>query len=136
MSSGDDTNDEEEMFFVDFFNSVMDGREIPAVVNIRGRRMSALRARVREYGRETVKKMFRMAADSRFLNGGGKDGWVANFDWLIRPSNFRKVIEGNYNNKEYETRKNEPADNGGEDERQAEIDRLNELFEARRKQTT
>jgi hypothetical protein len=26
-------------------------------------------------------------------------GFVAKFDWMIRPNNFQKIIEGNYDNR-------------------------------------
>lgn len=38
---------------------------------------------------------FEHAGSSRFLTGQAKD-WRASFDWLIAPSNFVKVAEGNY----------------------------------------
>lgn len=42
---------------------------------------------------ETV---FRNTASSRFLNGGNDRGWRASFDWLLKDSNFCKVLDGNY----------------------------------------
>jgi uncharacterized protein YdaU (DUF1376 family) len=42
---------------------------------------------------------FAHAGKSPFLSGRAKD-WKANFDWLINASNFAKVIEGNYHNRE------------------------------------
>lgn len=44
-----------------------------------------------------VVRILRYAAHNSFLNGGGNKGWVANIDWLLRPSNFIKVKEGIYN---------------------------------------
>lgn len=40
--------------------------------------------------------MIRMAARSPFLKGQNASEWRASFDWLIRPSNFEKIISGNY----------------------------------------
>ncbi len=47
------------------------------------------------------KKYFEYVKKSKFLNGltEGRDGkppFLANLEWLVRPSNFAKVIEGNY----------------------------------------
>ena len=41
-------------------------------------------------------------AESDFLSGRKKDGrsWHATFDWIIEPSNFTKILEGNYANRE------------------------------------
>lgn len=41
-------------------------------------------------------ELFRIAAQIPFLCGINKEGWRANFDWLIEPENAIKVIEGNY----------------------------------------
>ena len=37
---------------------------------------------------------------SDFLCGNKGDGeWKANFDWIMKPDNFQKIIEGAYDNK-------------------------------------
>ena len=43
--------------------------------------------------------MVRKATKSDFLKGDGNKGFVAKFDWMIRQSNFQKILEGNYDNK-------------------------------------
>ena len=55
---------------------------------------------VREYGIDMVYEVITKAAASSFLNGGGNRGFVADFEWLMRPNNFPKVLEGNYDNHE------------------------------------
>ena len=37
---------------------------------------------------------------SDFLCGKGGKGWVITFDWFVKPNNFIKVLEGNYDNKQ------------------------------------
>lgn len=69
---------------------------MPMVQQIRGQRLEKLRARLREHGKGAVLCAFDKAAASSFLNGGGNNGFVANFDWVVRPNNFPKVLEGNY----------------------------------------
>ena len=65
-------------------------------------RKSNVRARIREYGGD-VQKVY-MAIDkamaSDFMNGKNGKGWVASFDWMMCPSNFPKVLEGNYDNEQ------------------------------------
>ena len=39
---------------------------------------------------------------SNFLQGNNKTGWQIAFDWFINKSNFLKVLEGNYDDKENE----------------------------------
>lgn len=51
---------------------------------------------VKEYGIERLKQCISLAGESDFLNGKNSKGWVANFDWLIRPENIAKVLNGNY----------------------------------------
>ena len=65
-------------------------------------RKSNVRARIREYGGDVQKvyKAIDKAMDSDFMNGKNGKGWVASFDWMMCPSNFPKVIEGNYDNEQ------------------------------------
>lgn len=54
---------------------------------------------------EDLYKVFRLVASSAFLNGS-KESWSCSFDWLIKSStNFIKVWEGNYHNRDYNERK-------------------------------
>ena len=39
---------------------------------------------------------FTIASNSEFLRGKNGMGWVASFDWLIKPENIAKVLNGNY----------------------------------------
>ena len=55
---------------------------------------------MREYGKDAVLTAIKKAAESDFLNGCGNKAFVASFDWIFRPTNFPKVLEGNYDNKE------------------------------------
>ncbi|EJW90460.1 hypothetical protein EVA_21438 [gut metagenome] len=89
---------------IQFYNSTMEqsGATIPKVKSIEGMRKKHVSARIREYGRNAFADMIRKAAASDFLNGRNERGFTATFDWLIRPANFVKVIEGNYDsNKNY-----------------------------------
>ena len=55
-----------------------------------------LRARVREYGTEAVLQAIEKIRSSAFLRGQNTKGWVITFEWFVRPNNFPKVLEGNY----------------------------------------
>ena len=65
-------------------------------------RKSNVRARIREYGGDVQKvyKAIDKAMASDFMNGKNGKGWVASFDWMMCPSNFPKVLEGNYDNED------------------------------------
>lgn len=58
-----------------------------------------LKARLKEYGIEKVTEVFYEASKSDFLTGRNNHNWKANFDWIINPQNFVKIMEGNYINK-------------------------------------
>ena len=72
------------------------------VPRIRGKEMSDVRKRrvkkmVDSHGAEEVYEMMRKIPKSDFLSGRKKD-WRCNFDWVFLPSNFDKILEGNYDN--------------------------------------
>lgn len=56
----------------------------------------------REQGIEWFRDFFATVARSAFLTGNGKPNrdsgrvWAADFDWLMLPTNFVKVVEGRY----------------------------------------
>ena len=71
-------------------------------------RKANVRARLREVGGDIAKvyKAIDIAMASDFMNGKNGKGWIASFDWIMCPTNFPKVLEGNYTNEE---RKQQPA---------------------------
>ena len=86
--------------FIEFFNKTMEesGASIPRIESIKGRREAAIKARISEFGKAKVMRAIEIAAKSQFLNGGGEKAFIASCDWIMRPNNFPKVVEGNYNN--------------------------------------
>lgn len=63
-------------------------------------RFKCLVARISEYGANEVLKAIEKVAQSDFLQGKTSTnvGWF-NFDWFVKPNNFPKVLDGNYDNK-------------------------------------
>ena len=55
--------------------------------------------RIRDYGIEKVLLAIENVRNSQFLLGNNKKGWTATYDWFIRPENFQKTLEGNYNDR-------------------------------------
>ena len=78
------------------------GGALGKLMMITGRRREMVRARIRETSVEDFFTMIHNAAASSFLRGESQRGWVANFDWCIRPNNYPKVLEGRYNDHEGE----------------------------------
>lgn len=62
-------------------------------------RDSWLRKRIKDYGIDEVLRAIENIRRSDFLQGKNKNGWEATFDWFIRPNNFPKVLDGNYENR-------------------------------------
>ena len=62
-------------------------------------RGQCLNARIREYGIEKVLEAIERIRKSSFLRGQSKSGWTIKFDWLVKPNNFPKVLEGQYDDK-------------------------------------
>ncbi len=63
-----------------------------------GSRKKHLKARLKDCGGDVsqIYKAIDIAADSGFMNGKNPRSWIASFDWIFLPTNFPKVIEGNY----------------------------------------
>jgi len=43
-------------------------------------------------------EVFQLVGQSQFLTGQNDRGWKADFDWIIKPQNFYKILEGKYSN--------------------------------------
>lgn len=84
---------------VKFFNEETKGIFGTVRTPLSDTRKGMINARIKTYGKKTFADMIRMAYQSDFLKGQNKKGWRASFDWLIKPTNFEKVISGNYDNK-------------------------------------
>lgn len=63
-------------------------------------RFKALNARFKEYDYDTIVGVLCKVRDSRFLTGSNNRAWSADFDWVMKPKNFLKILEDNYINKE------------------------------------
>lgn len=81
-----------------FWNQLVQDRAMAKIagINENTKRRQHVAARVREYGKTRFALGLKKASESRFLNGGGKNGRIFTFDWVVLPNNFPKVLEGNY----------------------------------------
>lgn len=66
------------------------------------KRYGLLVARIKQYGINEVLAAVEKIKSSDFLQGKSSNGWTITFDWFVRPNNFPKVLEGNYDNKSSE----------------------------------
>lgn len=65
------------------------------------KRGGMLRARVKEFGVETVLSAIEKVRASAFLKGQNSRNFVITFEWFVKPNNFPKVLEGNYDNRNH-----------------------------------
>lgn len=72
---------------------------IPKVKNIdmKAERFKMLKERLKTYTEQDVMSAIDNIETSPFLLGDNKNRWVIKFDWFVRPNNFPKVFEGQYN---------------------------------------
>ena len=94
---------------VEYWNETTAG-SFPPITNIENKRKQMAAARIAEYGKEKFIEAIQRAVQSDFLRGQNQRGFTLTFDWLIRPNNFPKVLEGNYDNST--TRTQTTIDNG------------------------
>lgn len=63
------------------------------------KRYESLAARIKQYSVSDILAAIEKIKSSDFLQGKNSNGWTITFDWFVRPNNFPKVLEGNYDNK-------------------------------------
>ena len=73
---------------------------MPQAIKTTEQRKSAINKRIREYSLEEVYTVIDKAQASKFLQGENGNTWQANLDWLMKSSQFVKVLEGNYDNRD------------------------------------
>lgn len=70
------------------------------------RRKKVLNIRAKQYGKNAIITVFEKSFKSKFLTGENNHGWKADFDWILRPENFVKILEGRYDDSEMKNNKN------------------------------
>lgn len=78
-----------------YWNEKTKGR-FGKILFIENNRRKMVRARIRMYGKRAFMQAIDIVCASEYLEGRT---WF-NFDWLIRPNNFDKVMSGNFDNRE------------------------------------
>ena len=91
--------------FAKFFNDELSKANsvIPRIKQISGARRQHVTARLREFSKADLAEVVRKAARSDFLNGKNSRAFIADFNWIFRPNNFPKILEGNYDNERIST---------------------------------
>lgn len=87
---------------MDYFNSTFKDK-LPAIKSIDDKRRKAIKARIAQYSKQAVFDVFQLVLNSSFLLGHNDKNWRCDFDWIFKPTNFTKILEGNYNGKRTDT---------------------------------
>ena len=100
------TTEKVEKEFIDTVIKKWTDIGLNTVRNIKGKRLDSLHARIKEYSKDDVLTVIENVKYSDFLKGNNNRNWTADIDWILKPNNFIKVLEGNYNkDKEHVKRK-------------------------------
>lgn len=75
---------------------------LPKVLKLSDKRIKIANARYKEYTIEQITEVFDKAESSDFLKNGSGTWKGADFEWILNPNNFIKIMEGNYQNKQRE----------------------------------
>lgn len=79
------------------WNEAAQRLSLPKAQLLRTPRRTALHARLRELGGiDGWRAMIEMIGKSPHLLGDNDRGWKVTFDWILKPANLTKIMEGNY----------------------------------------
>jgi len=96
--SSDDDAPVRPQEIIDAWNSMAKRAGLPEIKMLNPKRAASLKSRIKECPDvETWSTALQNIERSKFLRGENDRGWKANFDFLLQPSSFTKLIEGSYN---------------------------------------
>lgn len=93
MSSDDDLTVDD---VVEVWNDMAEQCGLAKVVKLTEVRRKKIKARIKEYSVDDWSKAMNAIYNSKFLRGENDRGWKADFDFLLEPSKFIKLLEGTY----------------------------------------
>lgn len=80
---------------VDSYNTICGGR-LPKVTKLTDKRKRSIKNCLAQFTAEDLSKAFKAAVNTPFLTGKNDRCWTANFDFIIKPDNIVKILEGAY----------------------------------------
>ena len=99
----------------------------PRLTRLSEKRKRAIKAGLRKYSIDDIKKVFELAEESDFLKGENGRNWSATFDWMMNDANMAKILDGNYKNKDAKQSKPPVSRNlNNFDRREYDMDSLEE----------
>ena len=94
MSSDDDSVSVKDI--VEAWNELAEAKGLAKVVRVTDSRRKQIQARIKEYEPDDWSKALTAIYKSKFLCGENDRGWKADFDFLLQPKSFVKLVEGAY----------------------------------------
>lgn len=85
-------------FIKEFNETCLDLSKVEKVTDDRKKKLQKI---ITEHGAANYSMALKKVHESHFLSGRAvmERPWSSTFDWIIKPSNFVKIIEGHYDNK-------------------------------------
>jgi len=100
-NKGNKGKKEKNVIYIEIIESYKNNcPNMPEIKILTDQRKKTINARLKEHSMEIINQVLEIAGRSDFLNGKNDKKWKANFDWVMNPSNFIKILEGNYENKQ------------------------------------
>ena len=99
LNTKDDTSSDDDLKVedvVEVWNEMAEQCGLAKVAKLTDVRRKKIKARIKEYSVEDWSKAMKAIYNSKFLRGENDRGWKADFDFLLEPSKFVKLVEGAY----------------------------------------
>lgn len=95
----EEEREEEKKIDLNIFIQKWNSLGLNKIISIKNSRLKHLKARIEEYSIDEVIETIEKVNESSFLKGNNDRNWIADFDWLLNPNNFIKVMEDKYKDK-------------------------------------
>ena len=94
MSSDDDVVTVDDV--VGAWNELAERRGLAKVAKLTESRKKQIKSLIKQYDVDDWSTAMTAINNSKFLCGENERGWKANFDFLLQPKSFVKLVEGVY----------------------------------------
>ena len=97
-------SESERAYYKDIVNewNTLSSLGVPAIrsINPGTKRAKLIRTRIKQNGKESFFELVEQIRQSDFLQGRTEKPFLVDFDWAILPTNYQKILEGKYRNRE------------------------------------
>lgn len=102
--------DKEEKLIQEFLEKIIiswnEIDELHELKNIDDKRLSVLSDRLNEYGVYSIFEVIDNIKGNKYLRGYGNNKWKCTFDWVIKERNYLKILENQYQDLNFKSKKN------------------------------